>query len=91
MVKNLPCNTGDSGLIPGQRTKVPHAAEQISPHTTTGESTWHNEDPTQLTNILFFKKRHTVEQKGEVQTEWCDQYINFCIKKQGVFFFFFRK
>ena len=26
-----------SGLIPGQGTKIPHAAEQINPHTTTTE------------------------------------------------------
>ena len=25
MVKNLPCNAGDAGLIPGQGTKIPHA------------------------------------------------------------------
>lgn len=31
-VKNLPCNAGDGGSIPGRRTKVPHASvEQLSP------------------------------------------------------------
>ena len=25
MVKNLPCNAGDMGLIPGWGTKMPHA------------------------------------------------------------------
>ena len=30
VVKNLPCNAGDAGLIPGQRTKIPHAAGQLS-------------------------------------------------------------
>ena len=25
-VKNPPCNTGDTDLIPGQGTKIPHAA-----------------------------------------------------------------
>ena len=41
MVKNLPCNAGDVGSIPGQGTKIPQAAEQLSlapelliPHTT---------------------------------------------------------
>ena len=34
MVKNPPCNSGDAGLIPVQGTKVPHAAGQLSPHTT---------------------------------------------------------
>ena len=31
MVKNLPCNAGDVGLIPGQGTKIPYAAGQLSP------------------------------------------------------------
>ena len=29
-VKNPPCNTGDMGSIPGQETKIPHAAEQLT-------------------------------------------------------------
>ena len=32
MVKNLPCNAEDVGLIPEQRTKIPHAAEQLNLH-----------------------------------------------------------
>ena len=32
MTKNLPCNAGDMGLIPGQRTKIPRVAEQLSLH-----------------------------------------------------------
>ena len=45
MVKNLPCNVGDVGLIPGQGTKIPHAkmsrgnyilmSQLLSPHATT--------------------------------------------------------
>ena len=27
MVKNLPSNVGDAGLIPGQGTKIPHESE----------------------------------------------------------------
>ena len=34
MVKNLPSNTGDVGLIPGWGTKIPYAGEQLSPHAT---------------------------------------------------------
>ena len=30
VVKNPPCNLGDSGLIPGQVTKIPHTSEQQS-------------------------------------------------------------
>ena len=42
MVKNLPCNAGDVSSIPGQGTKIPQAAEQLSPGTRTPESTHHN-------------------------------------------------
>ena len=38
VVKNLPCNAGDTGLIPGWGTKIPHAREQLNPSTTTTES-----------------------------------------------------
>ena len=37
MVKNLPSNAGDAGLIPGRGTKIPHAAGQLSPHAATTE------------------------------------------------------
>ena len=43
MVKNLPSNAGDVGLIPGQGTKIPHAAEQISLRATTTESACRNQ------------------------------------------------
>ena len=41
VVKNLPSNVGNggSGFSPGRGTRVPHAAGQLSPHTTTTEST----------------------------------------------------
>jgi len=36
VVKNLPCNARDTGLIPGQETEVPHVAGQLrSPAATT--------------------------------------------------------
>ena len=37
VVKNPPSNAGDEGLIPGPGTKIPHAAGQLSPCTTTAE------------------------------------------------------
>ena len=37
VVKNPPYNAGDVGLIPGQGTKIPHAAGQQSRHATTIE------------------------------------------------------
>ena len=43
MVKNLPCNAGNVDMIPGQGTRIPHAAEQLNPHATTRESVCRNE------------------------------------------------
>ena len=37
VVENPPCNAGQASLIPGQETKIPHAAEQLSPHSTISE------------------------------------------------------
>ena len=37
MVKNLPSNAKDMGSIPGQGTKIPHTAWQVSPHATAPE------------------------------------------------------
>ena len=37
MVMNPPSNAGDVGSIPGVGTKIPHAAGQLSPRTTTTE------------------------------------------------------
>ena len=37
VVKNLPSNAGDAGLIPGWGTKIPHAVGQLSPRATTTE------------------------------------------------------
>ena len=36
-MKNPLANAGDMGLVPGPGTKIPHAAGQLSPHTTTAE------------------------------------------------------
>ena len=58
VVKNLPSNAGDKGLIPGWETKVPHASGQLSPHATTREKTaCCNEEPVkQKIKILLIKK-----------------------------------
>ena len=37
VVKNPPSNAGDTGSIPGQGTKIPHAVGQLSPCATTTE------------------------------------------------------
>lgn len=34
-VKTLPCNAGNTGLIPGQETIIPHASQQVNPSTIT--------------------------------------------------------
>ena len=31
LAKNLPCNAGGAGSIPGQKTEIPHVVEQLSP------------------------------------------------------------
>ena len=41
-IKNLPCNVGNAGLIPGQGTKIPWAAEQLSLGAAATEPTCHN-------------------------------------------------
>ena len=37
MVKKLPCNAGEVGLIPGRGTKIPQAAERLNVCTATGD------------------------------------------------------
>ena len=41
-VKNSPCNTRDTNSIPGRRTEIPHAMEQLSLSTETTEPTCQN-------------------------------------------------
>jgi len=38
VVKDLPANAGDMGLILGPGTKISHTTRQLSPHTTTTEA-----------------------------------------------------
>ena len=45
MVKNLPSNEGDMGLIPGWGNKIPHTMRQLSLHATTRQSVICNERP----------------------------------------------
>ena len=37
LVKNLPANAGDAGLVPGLKTKIPRVSGQLSPCPTTTE------------------------------------------------------
>ena len=41
VIKNLLCNAGDMNSIPGWRTKIPRASEQLSPCTSTTETASH--------------------------------------------------
>ena len=43
MVNNLPSNVGDVSLIPGQGTKILHAAEKLSSLAAITEPVHHNE------------------------------------------------
>ena len=42
VVKDPSCNAGEAGLIPGWRTKVSCATEQLRPRMTTTEPAHHN-------------------------------------------------
>ena len=42
VVKNPSFNAGDTGSIPGQGTKIPHAVGQLSPSAATTEPTRHS-------------------------------------------------
>ena len=47
-VKNLPCNAGHAGSIPGWGTKISHAVEQLSPRSQTTEPPSSGPHPPQL-------------------------------------------
>ena len=51
--KNMPSNAKDTGLIPGQEAKIPHATGQLSPCTAARESLGSNEDAAQP-RVFFF-------------------------------------
>ena len=42
VVKNLPCNAGDLGSIPGRGSKAPHTSEELSLCVATTEPMCHN-------------------------------------------------
>ena len=51
VIKNLPCNAWDAGLIPGWGTKMPRAAEQLSPTATPGESQVSHDKRSQMMHV----------------------------------------
>ena len=52
VVKNLPCNAGDTGSIPGWGTQTLHAAGQLSLFTTVAELTLKPKTPQDLMKTL---------------------------------------
>ena len=75
VVKNLPCNVGDTGLIPGWGTKTLHAAEQLSPCTSTTEPIRHKslypavKEPVCCNLELMQPKQITIKTKEEEEKE----------------------
>ena len=64
VVKNLPCNAGDEGVIPSCRTKIPHAVKKLRPGAATRvcarqQKILHNATKTQCSqmNKYFLKKK----------------------------------
>ena len=53
-VKNPSSIAGDSGSIPGHRTKIPHVAEQLSLHATRRETTHCNKEPKKQKRAQFW-------------------------------------
>ena len=51
MVKNLPCNAGDTGSIPGRGTKIPYAMGQLSLCATTTEPAHSGAHTSQLDSL----------------------------------------
>ena len=52
VVKNPPYNAGDAGSIPGQGTKIPHTAGQLSLQGTTTELMCLNQSPCKTTEAM---------------------------------------
>ena len=64
MVKNPPCNAGESGSIPGWGTKIPHAEGQLSQTATTTEAAHHNSE-----SVCRNERSHTTQRDPSVATE----------------------
>lgn len=48
----LPSNVVDTGVIPGQRTKIPRGTKQLRLHSTATEPTHLNRDPARPKHFL---------------------------------------
>ena len=67
MVKNPPCSARDTSLVPDQGTKIPHASEQLSPHTMTTESMLCNERSNMTTKILYATSKTQHSQRNKLR------------------------
>ena len=65
VVKNLPCNTGHMGSIPGQKTKILHATEQLSLCATSRESVPRREGSCMTTKILHVATKISCSQRKD--------------------------
>ena len=71
VVKNLPPNAGDMGLIPGQETNIPHAMGQVSPHATTAGSMYSGAHaPQQRPNATKRKKKKKKKKCLPFEVSW---------------------
>ena len=59
MVKNLPCNAGQTGSVPGRGTEIPSAAGQLSPCAATSECVSKIPPDTWKIPRAMTKTRHT--------------------------------
>ena len=82
MVKNLPCNAGDSGSIPGWGTNIPHATGQLSPQTAATEPTCSGAHAPRLEKAQAPRQRPRAKKKKvlrypniwkkHIKILWCD-------------------
>ena len=84
MLKNLPCNAGDSGSIPGWGTSIPHAMGQLSPQTAATEPTCSGAHEPRLEKAQAPRQRPRAKKKKKkklrypniwkkhIKMLWCD-------------------
>ena len=63
VVKNLPCNAGDEGSIPGPGTKIPHDPEQLNLWATARESVHGNKESPMMQQRLHVLQLRTDAKK----------------------------
>ena len=69
MIKDLPSNARDIGLITGQGTKTPHDTGQLSPHTPTTEPLGSEPAHHKIASTAKVKKKKCLVITGILTTE----------------------